>query len=100
MLKVELIHKVIIRVGHDEGECLPFEPHVLIEDLEQRIPGQFKPDRGHGVVDMPQNVHVPETGRNGNTKHLLNLVQLFRAVKRGIGVYFQILEKQAKLKIF
>ncbi|MDR1655209.1 MAG: chromate transporter [Treponema sp.] len=60
-------------VGHDE-EGLPLEAHGLIKDFEQGVPGQFKPDRGHGVVDMPQDVHVPEAGCNGNAKHFSTLV--------------------------
>jgi hypothetical protein len=75
MLKVKLIHEIVIRMGHNQGPGFMGKLHAGIEDLEERIPGKFKPAGRDRIVDVPKDIHIPKTGSHRYFKHTNNIIQ-------------------------
>jgi hypothetical protein len=74
VLKKHLTHKIIIRVGHNEGPYAVRHPEIGLEDPEQGIPAKLKPLRQNHIVDVPQPVDLSEPGRYRYDKHAVSFV--------------------------
>jgi hypothetical protein len=68
-VKENLVQKIVVRVGHDQGPVLVGKAQGGTKDPKQGRPGRFKPDRQDHIVDMSQSVHVPKAGTYCHQKH-------------------------------